>query len=59
MNFSMLGVILLVASVFVNYVLIQYYQYGFSDVLLFSEVSIFILSIWSGVLVFSSKAEFT
>jgi hypothetical protein len=59
MKFSMIGVILLVASVFVNYLLIQYYQYGFSDVLLFSEVSIFILSIWSGVLVFSSKAEFT
>jgi hypothetical protein len=59
MKFSMIGVILLVASVFVNYLFIQYYQYGFSDVLLFSEVSIFILSIWSGVLVFSSKAEFT
>lgn len=59
MNFSMLGVILLVASVFANYVIIQYYQYGFSDVLLFSEISTFILSIWSGVLVFSSKAEFT
>ena len=59
MKFSMLGVILLVASVFVTYIIIQYYQYGFTDVLLFSEISIFILSIWSGVLVFSSKAEFT
>jgi ABC-type branched-subunit amino acid transport system permease subunit len=56
---SMLGIILLVASVFVTYLIIQYYQYGFTDVLLFSEISIFILSIWSGVLIFSSKAEFT
>jgi len=59
MKFSMIGVILLVATVFVTYVVVQYYQYGFSDILLFSEVSTFILSIWSGVLVFSSKTEFT
>jgi hypothetical protein len=55
---SMLGIILLVASVFVNYVLVQHYQYGFSDTLLFSEITIFILSVWSGALVFSSKADF-
>jgi hypothetical protein len=55
---SILGVILLVASVFVTYLIIQYYQYGFSDVLLFSEISIFILSICSGAFVFTSKAEF-
>jgi hypothetical protein len=59
MKFSMIGVILLVASIFVTYVTIQYYQYGFTDILLFSEISTFILAIWSGVLVFSSKAEFT
>jgi hypothetical protein len=55
---SMLGVILLVASVFVNYITIQHYQYGFTDILLFSEISIFIFSILSGVLVFTSKTEF-
>jgi hypothetical protein len=55
---SMLGIFLLVVSVFVNYLIIQYYQYGFSDILLFAEISIFILSIWSGALVFTSKAEF-
>jgi hypothetical protein len=55
---SMLGIILLVASVFVNYVLVQHYQYGFSDTLLFSEITIFILAVWSGALVFSSKADF-
>jgi ABC-type branched-subunit amino acid transport system permease subunit len=55
---SMLGIILLVVSVFVNYLIIQYYQYGFSDILLFAEISIFILSIWGGALLFTSKAEF-
>lgn len=55
---SMLSIILLVVSVFVNYLIIQYYQYGFSDILLFAEISIFILSIWSGALLFTSKAEF-
>ncbi len=55
---SILGLILLVVSVLVNYVFIQYYQYGFSDILLFAEISIFILSIGSGALVFTSKAEF-
>jgi cation transport ATPase len=56
---SMLGVILLVVSVLVNYIVIQYYQYGFTDILLFSEIAIFIFSILSGVLIFASKAEFT
>jgi predicted nucleic acid-binding Zn ribbon protein len=56
---SMLGVILLLVSVLVSYITIQHYQYGFTDILLFSEISIFIFSILSGVLVFSSKAEFT
>lgn len=55
---SMLGVILLLVSVLVSYITIQHYQYGFTDILLFSEISIFIFSIVSGVLIFSSKAEF-
>jgi predicted nucleic acid-binding Zn ribbon protein len=56
---SMLGVILLLVSVVVNYITIQHYQYGFTEIILFSEISIFIFSILSGVLVFTSKAEFT
>jgi cation transport ATPase len=56
---SILGVILIVVSVFVTYVTIQHYQYGFMDILLFSEISILIFSILSGVLVFTSKDEFT
>ena len=56
---SMLGVILLVVSVVVTYINIQHYQYGFTDILLFSEISILIFSILSGALIFTSKAEFT
>jgi predicted nucleic acid-binding Zn ribbon protein len=56
---SMLGIILLLVSIFVTYIIIQHYQYGFTDILLFSEISIFIFSILSGVLVFTSKTEFT
>ena len=55
---SMLGIILLIVSVFFNYLIIQYYQYGFSDILLFAEISIFVLSILGGALVFTAKAEF-
>jgi hypothetical protein len=56
---SMLGVILLLVSIFVSYITIQHYQYGFTDILLFSYISIFIFSILSGVLIFTSKTEFT
>jgi len=56
---SMLGVILLLVSVVGNYITIQHYQYGFTDILLFSEISILIFSILSGILVFTSKDEFT
>jgi len=55
---SMLGVILLLVSVVVTYITIQHYQYGFAEIILFSEISIFILSILSGVLIFTSKTEF-
>jgi len=56
---TMLGVILLLVSVFVTYIILQHYQYGFTDILLFSEISILIFSILSGALIFTSKAEFT
>lgn len=59
LKISILGVVFLLASVFVTYITIIQYQYSFVDILLFSEVSVFILSIVSGALIFSSKAEFT
>jgi len=55
---SILGVVLLLVSVFATYITIVQYQYGFTDILLFSEVSVFIFSILSGTLIFTSKAEF-
>lgn len=59
LKISVLGVIFLLVSVLVNYIIIVHYNYGFADILLFSEVTVLIFSILSGILVFTSKAEFT
>ena len=59
LKISMLGVILLVVSVFGTYITIQQYQYGFTEIILLSEISILIFSILSGILLLTSKAEFT
>jgi cation transport ATPase len=58
LKISILGVVLLVVSVFVTYITIIQYQYGFTDILLFSEASVFMFSILSGILISASKAEF-
>ena len=55
---STLGFISPLVSVFVTYITIQQYDYGFIEILVFTEIIAFILSFMSGVLVFSSKAEF-
>ena len=56
---SMLGVILLLISVVSNYVTLQiFYDYGFTDIIVMSEIVILILSVLSGIFVFTSKAEF-
>ncbi|MCZ2807835.1 MAG: zinc ribbon domain-containing protein [Candidatus Bathyarchaeota archaeon] len=63
-NFSMLGVILLLVSAFGDYITLQYYrrqyslQYGFMEIALFSAILIIIFSILSGIFVAKSKAEF-
>ena len=59
LKISILGVILLLTSVLVTYIINIQYEYGFSDILLFSEVSVFIMAILSGALISTSKAEFT
>ncbi len=59
LKISFLGVVSLLVSVFVTYITIIQYQYGFTDILLFSEVSVFIFSILSGIVLFTSKTEFT
>jgi len=55
---SVLGVALLLVSVVANYVTLQHYNYGFSDIIVMSEIAILILSVLSGVFVATSKAEF-
>jgi predicted nucleic acid-binding Zn ribbon protein len=56
--FSMLGAIFPLVSIFVTYISIQHYHYGFTDILLFTEISATIFSIMSILLIFKSKAEF-
>ena len=56
---STLGFILPLVSVVSTYITIQQYNYGFTDILLFIEITAFILSIMSGILIFTSKSEFT
>ena len=62
-NFSMLGVIVLLISAFGDYITIYYYgyvqQFGFSEIALFCEITIIIFSILSGIFIAASKAEFT
>jgi hypothetical protein len=55
---STMGFVLPLVSVFITYITIQQYNYGFTDILLFAEITVFILSFVSGILVFTSKAEF-
>lgn len=56
---SMLGAIFPLVSVFVTYISVQHYNYGFTDIVLFTEISAAIFSIMSILLIFTSKAEFT
>jgi len=63
-NFSMLGIILLLISAFGNYITLYYYrfqysqQYVFMEIALFCEITIIIFSILSGIFLTKTKAEF-
>ena len=59
LKISVLGVIFLVAAVLLTRITVMQYPYGFTDIMLFSEASVLILSILSGALISNSKAEFT
>lgn len=59
LRISILGVVFLIASVLATFITIVQNQYGFTDILLFSEVSVIIFSFLSGFLIFTSKTEFT
>lgn len=63
-NLSMLGVILLLVSAFGNYVTLYCYkaqysqQYGFMEIAMFCEITIFIFAILSALYLTKTKAEF-
>ncbi|MBT8172233.1 hypothetical protein KJN74_05125 [Candidatus Bathyarchaeota archaeon] len=59
MKISILGSIFPLIAVFATFITIIQYNYGFTEnTILFSEISVFILSILSGALLLSSKDEF-
>ncbi len=59
-KFSILGLVALIISVFVTYIFTPSYSYSFDvkAILLFSEVTVFIFSIISGLFISSSNTEF-
>lgn len=57
--FSMIGTIFPLASVFVTFLCIQQYNYGFTDILIFAEVATAMLSVMAILLNFVSRKEFT
>ncbi len=63
-NFSMLGIILLLISAFGNFMTLYYYrfayaqQYVFMEIALFCEITILIFASLSGMFIATSKAEF-
>ena len=58
-NFSVLGILLVLASALFTFIVIERYQYGYTDVIMLSEISIVVFSLASAILVFKSKTEFT
>jgi hypothetical protein len=56
---SVLGTIIMFASVLFTFVAVWYYEYGFSEGILLSGTSIAALSIASAILVVNSKTEVT
>lgn len=59
LKISILGFIFPLVSVIATFIIIVQYQYGFTEnTIIFSEVSVFILSILCGALIFTSKDEF-
>ena len=60
-KFSLVGIISLIISVLVTYVFTPSYSYSFDvkAILLFSEVTVFVFSIMSGLFVSNSNSEFS
>ena len=56
--FSLVGAIFPLASVFVTFVYIQQYNYGFTDILIFTEVATAMFSVMSIILNFVSRNNY-
>jgi hypothetical protein len=56
--FSMLGPIFPLVSVFVTLICVQHYDYGFTEFLLFAEISAAMLSVMGILLNFASRKEY-
>ena len=57
--FSMVGTVFPLVSVIVTFICVQQYGYGFTDTLIFAEVSAGMLSVISTLLNFVSRKEYT
>jgi len=57
-KFSVLGMLVMLASALTTFVLVWYYQYGFSEGILLSGISIAAFAIVGTVFVVKSRAEF-
>jgi hypothetical protein len=57
--FSMVGTVFPLASVFVTFICVQHYSYGFTDVLIFAEVAAAMFSFMAILLNFASRKEYT
>ncbi|MHA2407800.1 MAG: hypothetical protein ACXACA_05475 [Candidatus Ranarchaeia archaeon] len=58
-KFSVLGILLVLASALFTFIVVELYQYGYAEIIMFSGTSIVVFSLASAILVFKSKTEFT
>jgi hypothetical protein len=58
-KFSVLGILLVLASALFTFIVIEQYQYGYTDIIMLSEISIAVFSLASAILVLKSKNKFT
>ena len=58
-NFSLIGIGLVLASGIVSIIIILQYQYGFTDIIIFSEICAMIFSLLSLIITTKSKTKFS
>jgi len=55
---TFIGMLLVLASAIFTFIVIEWYQYGYTDVIMLAEISIAVFSVAGAILVFKSKNEF-